>query len=478
MEKPVWNWKLQYENYKDQQVFDCMIAEFLLSDGRYFFNYESTLRNYKVTTLEELYVKQKKALEEKPTLYALFNDIELPLVPILWKMEQHGIQIDSAGLEKLGVLLNTEIGKVTEDIYSQIDEPINLGSPLQVGKLLVESFKVPLAKTATGKFATGEPELSKHAEQFPIIQKILKYRELSKLKSTYVEGLMKKISKESRIHTTFNQTGAITGRLSSSNPNLQNIPASDGIGKQIKSCFIPSPGHMLVSFDYSQQELRILAHLAQEPKLLQAFLESKDVHKVTASSIFKVDYDNVTHEQRYISKTINFGVLYGMGKFGMSQTLGITPAEAATFIDEFFKYYAEVQSFYAKYLTEAKEKNYAETILGRRRFVFDKANQKRELDNATRRELINFPIQGSAADLMKKAMVDVDREILQKRPEIRLMLQIHDELVFEIPDMNNEDLQSFVAEVSAIMNSTYKLDIPMKVEAKAGKKWGELEKVS
>lgn len=469
----VWNLKEQFATseedfYKNPaDFFDCQIAEFLLSEGKYFFTQETTLKKYGVDNLDALAELQDKALQQMPAMHSLFRDIEMPLIPILWRMEQYGINIDRTQLESLGVLLDREINAVVAEIDAETGTPINLSSPLQVGKMLVETFKVPLAKTSTGKFATGEPELMKHAAGFPIITKLLKYRQLTKLKSTYVEGLLKKIGTTGRIHTTYNQAVVVTGRLSSSNPNLQNIPANSEIGKQIKSCFIPSPGHILVGFDYSQQELRILAHITKEPVLIQAFEQGQDIHAVTAAKLFRVPLEQVSKDQRNAAKTINFGVLYGMGSFGLSQALEISVAEAETFIADFFKNFAEVRKFYFAYIAEAGKQKYAESLLGRRRFVA-------VLDNATRRELANYPIQGAAADLMKKTMVDVNRELLQSQPDVHLMLQIHDELVFEIPDKGEQALNTFVSSVKHIMEHVYELAVPMKIEAKVGKNWGEM----
>lgn len=469
----VWNLKQNFVEHASQlkrdprSIFDCMIAEYLLCEGKYFYTLETTMARYNAKSLQDVYEKQKELLEKNPKMNKLFWDIEMPLVRVLKEMEEHGICIDEKQLVTLGKLLDQEIQKVTAEVDAETMLPVNLSSPLQVGKMLVETFGVPLKKSMTGKYATGEPELMKHVEKFPIIQKLLKYRQVTKLKSTYVEGLIKNIE-DGRIHTTYNQTIALTGRLSSSKPNLQNIPGNSEIGKQIKSCFVASEGHVMVALDYSQQELRILAHITKEPKLIEAFSSEKDIHTVTASTMFEVPYEQITREQRNMAKTINFGVLYGMGSFGLSQALGISAKEANKFINDFFENFSEVKKFYASYMAEAAQNGYADTLFGRRRFV-------KELDNATRRELANYPIQGAAADMMKKTMVDVDRDILAKYPQARMMLQIHDELVFEVPEGNDEALQVFIHDVKTCMESTYKLDVPIKVEVNTGKNWGELK---
>lgn len=467
MKVPVWDLKSQYEHFQEQDVFDCMIAEYLLSEGKYQSSEDEAMTRRGAESLHELYEKQQTELHKNPKLMFLFEQVEMPLVGVLWRMERAGIRVDRDQLTKLGERLSQEIGDITNEIHQAAGQPFNIASPQQVGKMLVDTFKVPLPKKASGQFSTGEQELTKVADKFPIAKKVLKFRELSKLKSTYIEPLISKVADDGRVHTTYSQALVATGRLSSANPNMQNIPVSGEIGKLVKRGFIADPGNILVSFDYSQQELRILAHLTEEPNLIEAFRKGQDVHRVTASQLFDVDYDKVNKEQRHIAKTTNFGIVYGMGSFGMAQTLNIPQEQASKFIKEFDKTFPKIKSYYETYLKDGIKNGYVETILGRRRYVDS------TIDNASRRVLINFPIQGSAADLTKKAMVSISRELLQKREDIKMLLQIHDDLVFEVKKGVN--LKQFVAEVKNIMNHVYDLSVPIEVDAKSGTNWGEME---
>ncbi len=295
-----------------------------------------------------------------------------------------------------------------------------------------------------------------------------------KLRSTYVESLIQKVDKKSRIHTTYHQMYVNTGRLASSNPNLQNIPVSSAIGQEIKSCFIASPGYVLVSFDYSQQELRVLAHLAQEKALIQAFEDNEDVHILTASKIFNVLYERVSKQERNVGKTINFSIIYGVSSFGLSAGLHIPQEDADKFIKAFYLSYPNIEMYYENYIKNARINDFVETLLGRRRYVFDDP-KRRFIDNGLRRVLMNYPVQGSAADLVKKAMVDVDEKVLKKHTDVSLLLQIHDDLVFEIPDDSKQN--KIITEIQEALCNVYTLSVPLLVEIKKGKKWGELEKL-
>lgn len=472
MTNAVWDSK---SNGNFDADFDCCIAEALLSEGRAFGTREDTLLRYKVTTLNELAEIQQKRLEEFPKLNSLFHEIEMLLAKVLWSMEQKGILLDTKQLNKVGLEIDRLLVSVEEAITKETGGGININSSVQLGNFLAEKEGIPLGKTKTGRYATNESELSKFKNQFPIIDNLLKFRELMKLKSTYVESLIQKVDKHSRIHTTYNQVYVNTGRLSSSNPNLQNIPVSSTIGQEIKSCFIASPGHVLVSFDYSQQELRILAHLAQEKALIQAFESNQDVHALTASKLFKTPYSEVSKQQRTVGKTINFGIIYGMSSYGMSAGLQIPPENAELFIQQFYASYPNIKTYYDNYLKNARIHGFVETILGRRRYVFEDPKRK-FIDNGMRRVLMNYPIQGSAADLMKKGMVDIQNKILTKYPDVYLLLTIHDDLVFEIPDTDKNKLTNVINEIQTILCSVYPLSVPLEVEIKTGKRWGDLQK--
>jgi DNA polymerase I len=472
MEKVVWDLKSQFT---PDASFDCLIAEFLLSDGRFVHGQEEILKKYSVQNLEELAKKQKQRLSELPKLQELFVTIEMPLVKVLWQMEQTGIMLDTKKLQKVGEAINAGIIETEDQIKKEVGFDINLNSAIQVGNYLVEKAGVPLSKTKTGRYATNETELAQFAEQFEIIGKLLTYRQLTKLRSTYVESLISKVDKKGRVHTTYNQVAASTGRLASSNPNLQNIPVTSEFGQKIKSCFVASSGTTFVSFDYSQQELRILAHLTEEKKLIEAFNKQQDVHRTTASQLFNVSYDAVTKEQRNIAKTINFGIIYGMGSFGMSQGLRIPVEEAKVFIDTFYATYPKIKTFFDKYINQGKIDGFVETILGRRRYVFEFPGQK-FIDNNMKRVLLNFPIQGSAADLMKKAMIEVHEKVVTTDPNVRLLLQIHDDLVFEVSD-EKKKIAEVIEKIKKIMCEVYPLSVPIEVDVKIGKNWGEMDKV-
>jgi DNA polymerase I len=475
METAVWDVKSQFEKYRDTQVFDSMIAEFLLSYGRSVVDADTVLKRYKVATLEELAEKQKNALKTLPRIRELFEGIEMPLASVLWQMEQNGILLDVACLKQVGEELKAEIIKLEDVIKKEVGFDINLQSSIQVGNYLAEKAGVPLAKTKTGRFATNEAELAQYIDQFPIIERLLTYRELTKLQSTYVESLITKVDVAERVHTTYHQVAVNTGRLASSNPNMQNIPVSSAYGLKIKSCFIAPKGRTLLSFDYSQQELRILAHLTSEEKLIEAFQNNRDVHKLTASRLFNVSYDDVNKQQRSAAKTVNFGIVYGMSSFGLSAGLRISEEEARQFIKTFYEIYPKIKTYYDAYLKQGKIDGYVETLLGRRRYVFDYPGQK-FIDNSMRRVLINYPIQGSAADLMKKAMVEIDREILKKDESVKLLLQIHDDLVFEVKD-DEKYVSEIITKIKDIMCNVYTLTVPIEVDVKRGRKWGEMKEL-
>jgi DNA polymerase I len=475
--KAVWDFKAQFVDLQGEQVFDCMLAESFLSEGRYLPTQPVTMEKYKVATLAELAKKQQEKLAENEKMRHLYETIELPLVYVLYAMENRGILLDKACMKTIGEEIAGAIADLAETIEKVVGYEINLSSPAQVGVFLAEKAGVPLPKTKSGQYATNETELLKHKEQFPVIQQLLQYRELTKLKSTYGETLAEKADAHDRIHTTFSQVGISTGRLASSNPNLQNIPVRSVIGLKIKSCFIASPDHTLLAFDYSQQELRILAHLTGEEKLIEAFQKNQDVHRTTAAQLFDVSYDDVTKDQRMVGKTINFGIIYGMSSYGMSEGLQIPVEEAGKFINNFYKTYPKIKVFYDTYLKQGLINDYVETLLGRRRFVRQYPQQK-FIDNASKRVLMNFPIQGTAAELMKMAMIKVYKDVIEQDEDIHLLLQIHDELLFEVKNSSEGKLNKYVVSIQEIMRSIYPLAVPMEVEVKIGTKWGDLKALS
>lgn len=401
----------------------------------------------------------------------------MPLVSVLYEMEQKGITLDKDSLAETEQEIRKNIESLTEAILKEVGYEINLASPAQVGQFLAEKVGVPLSKTKTGQYATNENELLKHQVDFPIIRQILQYRELSKLLSTYTTTLADKADENGRIHTTYSQVSVNTGRLSSSGPNLQNIPVGSELGMKIKSCFIAAKGSTLLSFDYSQQELRILAHLSGEEKLIEAFKEKRDVHTTTASQLFNVAYNEVTKKQRSAAKTINFGIIYGMSSYGMSEGLQIPVEEAAKFIDNFYATFPKIKIFYDQYIKDGWKNDFVETMLGRRRYVKLYPQQK-FMDNQTKRVLMNYPIQGTAAELMKMAMVRIAQEVLVQNEDISLLLQIHDELVFEVKNDGEKEVKSFINSIQNIMQTIYPLSVPMDVDVKIGERWGDMQNYS
>lgn len=478
----VWDLKSQFEKYRGQDVHDCMVVEFLLNEGRMLHSKDEVLKANKVKTLEQLAQKQLEKFKERPKLWSLFAEVEMPFIKVLWQMEQNGIRLDVDRLEQLGKELDLNIEKLGVNLKKEMGEDINLNSAIQVGNFLAEKVGVPLSKTKTGRFATNEGEMAKFALSFPIVGQLLEYRGLAKLRSTYVDSLISKVGEDGRVHTTYSQVAVNTGRLASFNPNLQNIPVTSEYGVKIKSCFVADTDKTLISFDYSQQELRVLAHLSGEDTLIKAFQDGRDVHTITASQLFGVSYGDVTKEQRMIGKTINFGIIYGMSSYGMSQGLTIPVEDAQKFIDAFYKTYPKIHAFYEEYIKNGKINSYVETLLGRRRYVYEFPDKK-FVDNSMRRVLMNYPIQGSAADLMRKAMVMIQEDILDQDPSIKLLLQIHDDLVFEVPDPSTSSGQDhfktreFIERIKRIMCDIYPLAVPVVVDAKVGKRWGEMKKL-
>ena len=471
-----WDWKSHYKHEPVKNVFDAMIAEFLLSHGRPVPTQELTQHHYGVQTLPDLVEKQAMKFEDAPSLKHYFHTIEMEMIPVLWHMEQSGILLDVKELQKVSHEIDAAIIESETAMKKEVGFEMNLNSSSQVGEFLAGKLGVPLKKTKTGKFATNVTEISQYAEQFPFIQQLLQYRELAKLRSTYIGALIEKVSDVGRIHTSYTQVAANTGRLSSSHPNLQNIPASSsGFGQNIKSCFHAGKGNVLLSFDYSQQELRIIAHLSDEPALIQAFQNQKDIHTATAAQLFTVEYEAVTREQRMIAKTINFGIIYGMSAFGMSSQLHIPVEDAQKFISAFYATYPKIRTYYDTYLKQGAKNGFVETMLGRRRYVFED-EKKRTIDNSMRRVLINFPVQGSAADLIKKAMITIHKEVVEKNSHCKMLLQIHDDLVFEVKN-DQKVIDEVMSKVRTIMCDVYPLAVPIEVDVKIGEKWGEMVKI-
>lgn len=418
----------------------------------------------------------EKKLKEN-NLEGIFNKIELPLVKILEEMSEVGVKTDSGILEKLSQKLNQEIGVLEKEIHKQTAIDFNLNSPKQLSEMLFEKLKIDAAgvsKTKSGIYSTDAEGLSAIQDRHPIIALILKYRELFKLKSTYIEPLKELTGEDGRVHTTFVQTGTATGRLSSQNPNLQNIPAS------IRNVFVADKGYKLVSFDYSQVELRVLASVTEDPKMLEAFKKDMDIHILTASQVFNVDIQKVTKEQRQLAKTLNFGVIYGMGANAFARNTGLTKKEAVKFINEYFSDFAEIKRWQEKLLEKARQVGYVENLNGRKRWLYGINDPNPRVASAYERAAINMPIQGLAADIIKLAMIKIHDLLLAKKwrdsnprdSKVRMLLSIHDELLFEIKE---DLLDEAIPLIKSAMESAYQLKIPLKVEAAFGENWGKLE---
>ncbi|MGR3973776.1 MAG: DNA polymerase I [Candidatus Rhabdochlamydia sp.] len=408
---------------------------------------------------------------ETQQLHDTFYHLELPLIPVLLKMERRGIFVDTDSLKQLGSTLEKEQKKLEHQIYQLTGETFNLNSPKQLGFILFDKMKIaPLKKNATG-YSTNAAVLEELKETTPIAALILEYRSLEKLRSTYLEPLPSQIHPvTARIHPTFNQSVAATGRLSCQDPNLQNIPIKSLLGKKIREAFRPEDPHFrFLSADYSQIELRLLAHLSQDPMLMKAFNEGEDVHAYTASVVFNVPLKEVSQEMRQRAKAVNFGVLYGQQAFGLSQGLGISYHEASQFIETYFDRYKNVRDFLESCKESARKTGYAITMTGRKRPIPDLTNKNPIIRAASERLAINTPLQGTAADLIKLAMIQIDRELIS-HPKCHMLLQIHDELLFEAPQ---EEILSLSQQVKVHMEQVMQLKVPLEVHISIGKNWGE-----
>ena len=405
-------------------------------------------------------------------LEELFYQVELPLVPVLVDMERNGVKLDTNLFREMSLSLGKEISRLEVEIYNNVGHRLNINSPRQLGEVLFSELKLPQSrKTKTG-YSTEAQVLETLRTIHPVVDLILRYRQLSKLKSTYVDALPALINRETgRLHTTFNQVGTATGRLSSSEPNLQNIPIRGERGNRIRRAIIAPPGSLLLSADYSQIDLRVLAHLSQDPELIAAFVHDEDIHTTTASQLFGVPREQVTPEMRRNAKTVNFGVIYGMSDYGLEQATNFTREEAAQFITLYFERYPKVKEYIERTKEQARKVGYVQTVIGRRRFIPEINSPNRQVREAAERMAINAPVQGTSADIIKVAMINLYREMKKRSFKSKMLLQIHDELLFEVPQEETEDMKSLVAK---IMPEAIKLGVPLKIDVKIGKNWGEM----
>jgi DNA polymerase-1 len=398
----------------------------------------------------------------------ILRQLEFPLVPVLLGMENRGIRIDTALLKIQSAELAEELATLEKEIHHLAGGSFNVASPKQLGVILFEKLGLAMGKKTKTGYSTGEDVLEKL--DHPIAAKVLQWRELAKLKSTYVDALPEMVNtKDGRIHTCFNQALTTTGRLSSTQPNLQNIPIRTKRGQRVRQAFIADKGKKLLSMDYSQIELRILAHISGDPGLQRAFLDDLDIHAATAAEIFNVDLKHVTHDQRRSAKAVNFGIAYGQGAFGLAENLGISNTEAKNIIGRYFDKFGNVREYIESTIKTAHEKGYVETLSGRRRYIEELNSKNQMLKKFGERAAINAPIQGTASDLVKKAMIDISQSV-DLSLNLAMVLQVHDELIFE---GSEGELLSHVPELLRIMESTMKLSVPLKVNYAIGRNWDE-----
>ncbi len=421
----------------------------------------------------QLYEKLLPLLKENG-VEKLFYEIEMPLVPVLSRMEANGVRIDTENLQQISEAFGVEIHKIEEEIYKAAAMPFNIASPKQLGEVLFEKLHIDekAKKTKTGQYATGEDVLQKLSHKHPIIQMILDYRSFTKLKSTYLDALPALVNpKDGLIHTSYNQAVTATGRLSSNNPNLQNIPVRTEKGREIRRAFVPrSPEYTLLAADYSQIELRIIAHLSQDPAMVNDFNLGHDIHAATAAKVFHVPMDQVTKEQRSRAKAVNFGIIYGMSAFGLAERMELSRSEAADIIKKYFEEYAGIKEYMNRSIALARERGYAETILGRRRYLRDINGANSVVRGFAERNAINAPIQGSSADMIKIAMIGIHQELERLKMQSKMILQVHDELVF---DAHLDELDTLKAIVQDKMVNALPLSVPVIVEMNTGANWLE-----
>ena len=466
--------------------FDISVAAYLLNPLKNNYTWEDVAREHLGLMIDEKIDQDMKACYESYVNYAsvevlrqklrdtkmdtLFRDIEMPLVFTLFDMEQNGIRVEADALKQYGDQLAGKIAELEKEIYEEAGETFNINSPKQLGVVLFENMKLPGGrKTKTG-YSTAADVLEKLAPEHPVVAKILEYRLYTKLKSTYADGLANYIQDDGRIHGKFNQTITATGRISSTEPNLQNIPVRMELGRLIRKVFIPEEGYRFVDADYSQIELRVLAHCSGDEHLIQAYKEQSDIHRITASQVFHIPFDEVTPQQRRNAKAVNFGIVYGISSFGLSQDLSITRKEAAKYIDDYFATYPGIKTFLDHAVTHAKEEGYVLTLFGRRRPVPELSSSNFMQRSFGERVAMNSPIQGAAADIIKIAMIRVNQRLKDQKMKSRLVLQVHDELLIEAYEPELDEVQNILKEE---MEHAAELKVPLEIDMHTGDNWYE-----
>ncbi len=406
-------------------------------------------------------------------LWQLFSEVEMTLVPVLVTMERNGVALDTELLRQMAHRLGKQLLRLEAEIYNSVGHQFNINSPQQLSSVLFQELKLPPARKTKSGYSTEASILEKLRGAHPAIDLVLEYRQFFKLKSTYTDNLISLVNpKTRRVHTSFNQTQTATGRLSSSEPNLQNIPVRGELGGEIRNAFIAPPGSRLLAGDYSQIDLRVLAHLSQDRSLLDAFRQDEDIHAATAAQLFGVEASQVKPDMRRLAKTVNFGVIYGMSDYGLEQATELSREEASQFITAYFEKYPGVKQYLDATKEQARKLGYVQTLLGRRRRIPEIDSRNRQVREAAERMAINMPVQGTSADIIKVAMIKIDREMLRRQLKSKMILQVHDDLLFEVPEDELEEMRRLVPE---IMSTALELGVPLKVDMKAGKNWGEME---
>ena len=403
-------------------------------------------------------------------VHELFYEVEMPLCAVLAKMERSGFRVDGRALSDFGAHLSGEMEKLEKQIYEQAGGPFNINSPKQLGEVLFERLQMPHGKKTKTGYSTDADVLEKLRWEYPVVADVLQYRQYAKLKSTYADGLLKVIGPDGRIHTSFQMTVTATGRLSSTEPNLQNIPTRTDLGSEIRRMFVAEPGHVLVDADYSQIELRLLSHIAEDEAMQQAFLSGDDIHTITASQVFHVPLTEVTHRMRSSAKAVNFGIVYGISPFSLAQDIGVTQKEAKAYMERYFEKYAGVKQYMETIVQKAREQGYVETLMHRRRSLPELTSSRFNLRSFGERVALNMPVQGTAADIMKLAMVHVDRRLTAEHLQARLIMQVHDELIVECPESETEQVEKLLTEE---MSGVVHLKVPLPAEAHSGRNWLE-----
>ncbi len=405
--------------------------------------------------------------------WTLLSDVEMPLVPVLAQMEMNGVKLDTARLRELSQRLGEQISDLEKKIYDAIGHEFNINSPQQLGSILFDQLRLPTTKKGKARYSTEASILEELRGAHIVIDLILEIRQLSKLKSTYVDALPTLINpRTGRVHTSFNQTRTATGRLSSTDPNIQNIPVRSELGREVRQAFIAPPGSYLLAGDYSQIDLRALAHLSQDAELLRAFRENEDIHTDTATKLFGVGPEQVSPEMRRLAKVVNFGVIYGMSEYGLEQATKLSRQEAGQYIDAYFEKHPGVKQYLEATKEQARKFGWVQTLLGRRRYIPEINSTNRIVREAAERMAINMPVQGTSADIIKVAMIDLCREMDRRGLKSKMLLQVHDELVFEVPEAEVDVVSHLVPE---LMCAAVKLSVPVKVDVKTGTTWGQME---